>query len=177
MIYSRINEFTRKRLLDRSKKDTPDKFSRRTEISDSEVSLLRVGLIELRDTDDLYIYFKVRNYRVDLRIIDFKPTLAKYLQGRFEGDLTKAITRALNHGLNYNHIQVSCTCPDFMYRYAYMATLKGYGLNTNETRPATQRNPKNKGGLCKHIMKVINAPSSWSKKVVTTIKAYVKNYV
>ena len=176
MISSQLNEYTRKRLLDKSKKDTPDKFNRRTEISNEECSLLRVGLLELMTTEDLYIYFKVRGYRVDLRIIGFKPILNQYLSGKYKNDSTKAITKALNHCLRYNHIQVNCACPDFKYRYAYMATVKKYGLDTTETRPATHTNPDNKGGMCKHIAKVLNVPSLWSKKVVTAIKNYVRNY-
>ncbi len=176
MISSRLNEYTRRRLLDKSKKDTPDKFNRRTEISNDEWSLLRVGLLELMASEDLYIYFKVRDYRVDLRIVKFKPILEKYLNGKYKGDTTKAITKALNHSLRYNHIQVSCSCPDFKYRYSYMATIKNYGLDTDELRPANITNPKNKGGLCKHIMKVLNSPSLWSKKVVTALKSYVREY-
>lgn len=176
MISSRLNEYTRKRLLDKSKKDTPDKFNRRTEISNEEWSLQRVGLLELMATGDLYIYFKVRDYRVDVKIAKFKPLLDQYLSGKYKNDATKAITKALNHSLRYNHIQVNCSCPDFKYRYAYMATAKKYGLDTDETRPATHTNPKSKGGMCKHIVRVLNVPSLWSKKVVTALKGYVREY-
>lgn len=176
MISSRLNEYTRKRLLDKSKKDTPDKFRRRTEISRDEWSFLRVGLLELMTSEDLYIYFKVRDYLVDLKIVGFKPILDQYLNGKFKNDTTKAITKALNHSLRYNHIQVRCSCPDFKYRYAYMATIKNYGLDTNETRPAKITNPKNQGGLCKHIARVLNLPSLWSKRVVTALKGYVREY-
>ena len=57
-----------------------------------------------------------------------------------------------------------------------MATIKNYGLDTDELRPANITNPKNKGGLCKHIMKILNSPSLWSKKVVTALKSYVREY-
>lgn len=176
MISSRLNEYTRKRLLDKSKKDTPDKFRRRTEIGNDEWSFLRVGLLELMTSEDLYIYFKVRDYLVDLKIVGFKPVLDQYLHGKFKGDTTKAITKALNHSLRYNHVQVRCSCPDFKYRYSYMATVKHYGLDTDETRPAQVTNPKNRGGLCKHIVKVLNVPSLWSKRVVTALKGYVREY-
>lgn len=174
MIHSRLDEYTRKRLLDKSKKDTPEKFARRTEIQNSEWSLMRVGLLELLATEDLYIYFKVRDYRVDLRIIGFKPILNQYLTGKFSKDIDKAITRALNHCLRYNHIQLKCSCPDFRYRYAYMATIKGYGFDVDENRPANITNPNNRGGICKHAAKILNSPSLWSKRVVTVIKQYVR---
>lgn len=176
MILSRLNEYTRKRLLDKSKRETPDKFNRRTEINNEDWSLLRVGLLEFLATEDLYIYFKVKDYRVDVKIVKFKPLLEQYLEGKYKGDVTKAITKALNHSLRYNHIQVNCSCPDFKYRYAYMATVKNYGLDTEEIRPASRTNPNNKGGVCKHIARVLNVPSLWSKKVVTALKGYVREY-
>lgn len=173
MIYSCLEEYTRKRLLDRAKKETPDRFKRRTDSGD-DWSLERVGLLELTASDDLYIYFRVHSYRVGLRIIGFKPVLLKYLNGKFKNDKNKAIKKAIESSLRYNHIQVACSCSDFKYRYAYMATQRGYGLDTEETRPATKTNPNNKGGLCKHQIRILNAPSKWIPQVVTVVKSYVR---
>ena len=53
---------------------------------------------------------------------------------------------------------------------------KGYGYETNEDRPAKITNPKNKGGLCKHQIKILNSPSLWLPKVVTALRSYVKNW-
>lgn len=170
---SYLNEYTRKRLLDKSKKDTPERYKRRTDSSD-DWSIYRIGILELSVSDDLYIYFKVHSYRVGLRIIDFKPVLLQYLNGKYKSDKTKAIKKAVDHAIRYNHIQTACDCSDFKYRYAYMATLKGYGLDTDETRPATKTNPNNKGGLCKHQIKILNFPSRWIPQVVSALKSYVR---
>ena len=173
MITSCLNEYTRKRLLDKAKKDTPDRFARRTDSGD-DWKIERVGLLELSVSDDLYIYFKVHDYRLSLRIIGYKPVLMKYLSGKFKGDVTKIIKKSLDHSLRYNHIQLSCECPDFRYRYAFMATKLGNGFETNETRPANKTNPSNKGGLCKHSIKILNLPSKWIPKVVPHIRGFIK---
>lgn len=173
MIYSYLDEYTRKRLLDRAKKETPERFKRRTDSGD-DWSLERVGILELASSDDLYLYFRVHSYEVKLRVIGFKPVLIQYLNGKFKNDKDKAIKKAIESSIRYNHIQVACECGDFKYRYAYMATQRGYGLETNEDRPATKTNPKNKGGLCKHQIKILNAPSRWIPKVVTAVKGYIR---
>lgn len=173
MITSCLHEYTRKRLLDKAKKDTPDKFKRRTD-SGENWKLERVGLLELTVSDDLYLYFKVKDYRVSLRIMNYKPLLQQYLQGKYKSDVNKAIRKSLDAALRRNHVQVACSCSDFKYRYAYMATQKGYGFDTDENRPALITNPKNKGGICKHQIKILNTPSLWLPKVVTSIKGYLK---
>ena len=65
MITSCLHEYTRKRLLDKAKKETPDKFKRRTD-SGENWKLERVGLLGLTVSDDLYLYFKVKDYRASL---------------------------------------------------------------------------------------------------------------
>ena len=173
MITSCLNEYTRKRLLDKAKKETPEKFKRRTDSGDNW-KLERVGLLELTVSDDLYLYFKVKDYRVSLRILNYKPVLQQYLNGRYKNDINKAIRKSLDAALRRNHLQVACSCSDFKYRYAYMATQKGYGFDTDENRPASITNPRNKGGLCKHQIKILNTPSLWLPKVVTSVKSYLK---
>ena len=85
MITSCLNEYTRKRLLDKAKKDTPEKFKRRTDSGDNW-KLERVGLLELTVSNDLYLHFKVKDYRVSLRIMEYKPILEQYLNGRYKNE-------------------------------------------------------------------------------------------
>lgn len=170
-----LYEYTKKSLINNSKKGgSLSRFSRRSEIGDNW-SLYRVGLLELDLTDDLCIFFKVNSYKVSLRILKFNPLLFKYVGGKYKNTKTKAIEKAIRWGLRYNHIQVACDCPDFRYRFAYMATQKGYGFNTVEGRPANIRNPKNKGGICKHIVKILNVPSKWIPRVATQVRGYLDN--
>lgn len=169
-----LNEYTRIELMNRAKKQTPDRYKRRSDSGDNW-SLERAGLLELTITDDLYLYFKVNDYRVGLRIIDYKPVLFQYINGKYKNDRQKAIEKSIKHALNYNQTQVACTCADFKYRFAYMATVKKYALDMREDRPALITNPKNHGGLCKHQMKILAFPSRWIYKVIPYINSYLKS--
>lgn len=173
MIITNLDEYTRARLLDRSKSGTPDRFAKRLDSKD-DWKLERVGLLEFLESNDLYLHFKVHNYRVSLKIVDYKLILNKYQAGKFSNDITKVIMKSLNYAIRYNHIQVYCSCPDFKYRFAYLATKNKYGLDTNETRPASKTNPNNAGSICKHLITILNVPSKWLPKVVPAIRSVLK---
>lgn len=53
-------------------------------------------------------------------------------------------------------IAIHCSCPDFKYRFTYMAWSKGYGL-LRETRYPKITNRYLKGTVCKHSIAVLNA--------------------
>ena len=170
----RLDEYTRMDLLNRAKKDDPKRFSRRTD-SKEKWELWRVGMQELNLTDDLYLYFKVSDYRVSVVFQKFKPVLMKYANGKFSGNNTKVINKALQFAVKNCHILVKCECSDFKYRFAYMATKKKYGFDVNETRPSNKTNPDLKGGLCKHLIAILNQPSKWLPYVVPAIRDYLSN--
>lgn len=52
-------------------------------------------------------------------------------------------------------IKVWCSCPDFKYRYKYMAMHKGYGI-FGENRFPKIRNPNLSGAVCKHLLCVFS---------------------
>ena len=52
-------------------------------------------------------------------------------------------------------LQVSCSCPDFRYRFKYMASQLGYGIY-RETRFPSIRNPNLNGSVCKHLLAVFS---------------------
>lgn len=173
MIIYNLFEATRLSLLKKAKKDSPDRFNKRTSFT-KNIQVERVGLLELTEGDDLDIYLRVGSYRVSVRLIKFKQTLNARLK-KFKGDITKSITDALKYSFDKKRIEVACDCSDFKYRFAYMATQKKYGFNTDENRPAKIRNPKNKTGICKHIISVLNSPSTLIPKLVPYVRGYV-NY-
>ena len=49
-----------------------------------------------------------------------------------------------------DRLRVHCDCPAYRYFYAAAATTKGFALYP-ELRPASIKNPKKKGGICKHL--------------------------
>lgn len=171
-----INEFTRGQLINKSKSSKMGRFRRRMQVGLDEVDIGRVGMLELTASSlHLDVYFIVRDYRVSVRFVDFMVRLRNLLhRSKYRNDIRKCITIALNQSINRDEVLINCTCPDFYYRFSYTATVKGFGFNTNQYIPATIRNPKNQGSGCKHILRVLNAPSHWKERVITAIRRSVE---
>lgn len=54
-------------------------------------------------------------------------------------------------------VQLNCTCPSFLYwGYRYILARQGASIFP-ETRPPVERNPRQRGIVCKHMHKVIKA--------------------
>lgn len=63
---------------------------------------------------------------------------------------------------NYSPVQISCTCKDYIYSYAYYNAQKGSHFGPlPEIEPPKglrpPRNPKHLPGMCKHIAAALNA--------------------
>lgn len=172
---SYLNEKTIPELLRKAKRDDPARYARRTD-SKEDWKLYRIGVIELYETDDLVLYFLVKGYRVSVRLIDFKPILDFVLDHyKYKDDIKSAVDYAVRFCYKHNDVDVDCECADFKYRFAYMATKKDYKFGDPEDRPATKRNPKDKVGLCKHIIKILNAPSRWLRPIESALRNYAKS--
>ena len=171
-----INEFTRKQLITKSKSPGFNRYKSRTQVTNQEVEIDRVGLLELTSqSSDLDVYFVVHGYRVSIRFVNFMRRVKLLLErSKYRNDLRAVITLALNQTIDHNNVLINCSCPDFYYRFSYTATIKGFGFNTNQLIPAFIRNPKNKGSGCKHIIKVLNAPSVWKRKVISAVYRAIK---
>lgn len=183
-----INEVTRLDLLQKSKTKTKlNRYTRRTDVR--SVSISRVGILELLyfDQPDLDVYFDINNgaYRVSVRFVGFMDGVRSLYQQfseriHKEGGIFKSKTMreiievSLDNALTYDDIRVSCSCPDFKYRFAYVASINDYNFEEPELIPAKIRNPNNNGSTCKHIVKVLSRPSLWKAKVVTGVMNVIR---
>lgn len=70
-----------------------------------------------------------------------------------------------------DRLKVHCDCKAFRYYYAYTAHKKGFGLYP-ELRPADIRNPKNRGGICKHIHHAIQYLGGNNAIMASQLKAH-----
>ena len=62
-------------------------------------------------------------------------------------------------------------CPDFKFRFNYLSTKHGFGLE-NEHRPPNIRNPKdNLGPACKHVAAVIKN-LNWTYALISDMKKH-----
>lgn len=147
----------------------------------SGISVDKINYDELvsRKSQNLDITFIIEGkYIVIIRFEDFMYKLRQYyselLKKSKTSSLTKTqqksvISKALVNSLDTSTIRIRCSCPDFRYRFAYVATKGDYILGDEETRPARITNPHNKGSMCKHLSAVIGVTSRWRKRVVSDI--------
>lgn len=179
-----INEMTRNEIISKSKTKTSlGRFTSRLQVKD--VSIDRLGLLEIQylDQPDLEIFFDVGEYRVVVSLLNFMNNLRKDYQRNYETirkskTVDQAIRQltenAFNRAMTKGDIKINCSCPDFRYRYSYVATTKNYKYGDPENRPAVRTNPKNQGSACKHIIRVLNRPSEWSAKVITGVTRMIR---
>ena len=86
----------------------------------------------------------------------------------------REISRAVINGFNRDDVYISCSCPDFAFRFKYFATRNNYNSTDPETRPSKITNPDDSlGSSCKHILLVLNN-NSWAQRVARVISNYIK---
>lgn len=131
-----------------------------------------------RATEDLDVAFKVGDYDTVIRFEKFIPELryyyARLLKKSGKSELSKnqkksVISKSLVSALDSCEMKIECSCADFRYRFAYVATIGNYKLGVPENRPAPITNPNNKGSMCKHLSAVVGLYSRWSKRVVNDL--------
>lgn len=87
----------------------------------------------------------------------------------------KIVKNAIIKSLNNEELTFSCTCPDWKYTHAYYATQNDTNAGEIETRPSIQTNPDDtKGGMCKHIARVVSSQLPWLMKITSVIVNYTK---
>lgn len=184
-----LNEATRNQILDLSKDSTTsfERFKRRTSISDVKITRISILEIAYLSQQDLTIFFEVNGkYRVTLQLLRFMEVLRSYYRANYQAIdkqggisnsklLRKIVGAVLSQALNSSDVRVDCTCPDFTYRFSYVASIGQYKFGDQQGIPAKIRNPQNNGSVCKHLARVLSRPSSWKAKVVTGILSVVRN--
>lgn len=158
-----IKDYTIPTILRVARKSDSDRLSRRTEYS--KFRLREVDPKgELLETNDLILVFSLpKEYIVTLKIYGYMMYFDIYMNKY--NNIYQAINKALDWSLKNADVEVDCTCLDFKYRYAYIATQHDYKYGEKEVRPAKKTNPKNKGRVCKHILAVLMRPSNYSRKL------------
>lgn len=170
-----LNEITKAGLLFIFKKDTPDRFRRRLKVSVSSIS--DINFYRLRDEGVLEFTIDVVGHRgtiysVTIEMNEFVKILREAVEN--QKPLYRAVERAIRNCLNRADIKVNCTCPDFIYRFAYVATIKQFKSGQPELRPALQTNPDNKGSVCKHIARVLMGTDKWIRPLRKRLLVEIK---
>lgn len=66
-------------------------------------------------------------------------------------------------------VEVYCSCPDFRYRFSYMAWEFDYGTN-KETRFPDHTNPNLNGSVCKHLTFLLENIESYTAPIVSDLE-------
>lgn len=190
-----LNELTKSGFLSKSKTTPLARYSRRLQIKD--VLITKVGLLELHELGqpNIDIYFQVSSasgtgyYDVSVKLYNFldilRTNFTEYSNSLPERPksikrsvLRKLIDKSLRTSINNNDVGLFCTCPDFKYRFAYLATLNQYNFSQSDAQyiPALIRNPDNQGSGCKHLVRVLTTTSKWIPKVTTAIINLIVQY-
>lgn len=83
----------------------------------------------------------------------------------------KALGKALDEE---KFLKVNCTCPDFYYRYSYVAYRNGYKQGLSQPIPAPIRNPHdNIGSFCKHLIMILKN-RAWVRKLAQVVNYIIK---
>lgn len=88
----------------------------------------------------------------------------------------RVLSRALTRSFNDKDVYMSCSCPDWHYRFSYWATRNDINSGAPEMLPADITNPNDdKGPGCKHAALCLTN-TVWVLKVASVIRNYI-NYM
>lgn len=136
---------TIKKLYEKSYKELYKLFDkarieRSSKCKASYAGITKTGDILFRVTSQ---YTKGKTYTVTVRLLDLEDAKKLLIDGK-QLNTTQVLQLAMS-----GDIEIHCTCPDFKYRFSYLAFNNKYGF-FKETRFPKKRNPELKGCACKH---------------------------
>ena len=182
---SALMEATRQDLIKKGKQGRPTKtygtsrYVRRTKSSINPSAknynqidmnaLFKGGLLSFK----VPVNGETNKYEVELLFDHFLEELQK--QVKHDGKCEyKTVARAMMNAYNRDDTYISCSCPDWQYRFNYWATKDRYNAGKPELRVADITNPDNDlGSGCKHSMLVLSN-LNWAIKVSSVINNYIK---
>lgn len=172
----RVSAATRQELINKSLRSTKGKqrYYRRlfSKIEYPNRALSRVDVNKWFKEDildaDISVQGETNKYTVT---ISFYGVWENY-----EGELSrKSIKDAITKAYRTEDIYVYCTCPDFYYRYSYVATQNGYITKHIQTIPAPIRNPHDSlGSACKHVLLCLFQSQRWITELANNTYKYIQ---
>lgn len=120
----------------------------------------------------IHVYGKTDEYVVTIRLNGVVKEIKNQValnNNKFE---FKTVWIALCRVMNTGNVYLSCSCPDWQYRHAYISTQQDYNSGKPENRPSNITNPNDTlGAGCKHINSVLSN-INWVKATARVINNY-----
>ena len=184
MLHSRVNyhslpyisEATRKELVTKSLKQSPERVARSKEYKIT--GKINVNVDQLIDGDKLTVTIPVNEYTCTIEFNNVIKNIAFVVDRQYKGNVNfDAVEKALNRAIDKEEdLKVNCTCKDFYYRFSYVATKNGYKNGKEQTIPAPIRNPRDdKGSFCKHLIMILKN-KDWVRKLASVVNYLIKEY-
>ena len=142
--------------------DTPARIVRSNNYS---ATIKSIRMTEFNKYGSLCISLYVGDYMVYLEYDNFKYLLERILRRK---DLETSVITVIHQVSSRGSIRIGCTCPDFVYRFKYLASKKKYLTHAMklEGRPAKITNPDNKGVACKHALIVVKNSTTILSEII-----------
>lgn len=171
----RYIEVSRKNLVGKTKAQSPARYKRR--LGYKPMNFKGVDVDKLFESDILVLSVPVGDYICTIAYKGVLQNLKSVIEDQPKPNVTlQSVIKAVTRSIDNTDILVDCTCPDFIYRYAYWATQYGYKYGKPENRPSKITNPDDKiGAMCKHITALL-ANKKWLVKIASTVNEYIKVY-
>lgn len=174
-------EDNRNQFLNKSKSSRKgrQRFERRkkSKVQNTVASMNGIDMDKLFKKDvltiDIPVHGETDDYIVKISYVGLLDLLRGFVE-RNNGVCTlREISKACIDAFNSNEVFISCSCPDFHYRFNYWRTQQGQNSGEPENRPSNITNPHDTlGSGCKHILLVL-ANNSWVLRVARVINNYI----
>lgn len=174
----KLVEVSRQELNRRNRSETPKQYSQRVKYQPTDYK--GVNIREFFTHDRLVFTTQVRGdtdtYTVTVAFLGGLEEIINRLDVIPRLNL-REVTTALTRAYANNDVFVRCSCDDFKYRRAYMATIDGYIYGDPEMRPNRfkRTNKELKGATCKHLAGLLSN-QNWLIKVASAINNYIRLY-
>lgn len=171
----KLIEVSRNELLAKAKLQTITRYEKSSGYKGFSIADIDTTSVFTRDV--LRVTCRVGNYwdTIELDNILYWVQLEAEKNPRYQIN-TKGVTAAIMNAADGMDIKVDCTCADFKYRFAYMATKLGYKYGKPETRPANITNPNNYGSMCKHLISMLSN-KRWLRQVTSVFMDFLEDRI
>ena len=163
----KLEEVSRNELLAKSKKQTITRYNKAPEYKG--FSIVDIDTTSVFTTNCFRVTCRVGDYWDTVEMRDILYWIQVEAEKHPEYQINhKGVTAAIMNSIDGMDIKVDCTCGDFVYRFAYMATKMGYKYGKPENRPAKITNPNDYGSMCKHLISMLSN-KKWLQQVAGTL--------
>ena len=155
----RLQEASRNELLALAKSQTITRYNKAEEYKGFSIRDIKTD--EILNKDMLIIICRVGDYEDTVALEDiliWVQMCAEQSTSTRNQINSKVVTQAIMNSIDGMDILVNCSCADFKYRFAYMATQLGYkyGEPQNERNKYHRTNKENYGSMCKHLVALLS---------------------